>query len=331
MSSRLSARVDHRRDAVGLGRHREHHVQEVLGVGEVVARVHERLADRLLVRERRDGARLRQQPHDVGRHVLARLGPRVVGRQRRHHRRQHRHRVGGRREAGEEVLHVLVQQAVVGQLAVELGELGGGGQVAVDEQVADLGEGGLLGDLLDRIAAIAQDAALAVDEGDGALAGAGVAVAGVVGDRPRLRAQRADVDADLALAAHRHRQLVLFAVEDQSCRAHAATPARSRRCNPTGRIAAPQRRRRRAAARHNILREQGWVGGGSGLCPRGGQTPRAAPQSCLWSCSCRRTGSRSRRIHSARVAGSSSPATGEKCTGQRRWSCHSSTRSRAQR
>src|SRR6185503_4924972 len=108
-------------------------------------------------------------------------------------------------------------------LLVEVGELLGGGQVAVDEEVADLGEGGLLGDLLDPVAAVAQDALLAVDEGDRALAGAGVAVAGVEGDGARLRAQRGDVDPHLALAAHDDRELVLFAVEDQLCRAHGAS------------------------------------------------------------------------------------------------------------
>jgi hypothetical protein len=36
-------------DLVRLGRHREHHVEEVRAVAEVVARVDERLADRLLV------------------------------------------------------------------------------------------------------------------------------------------------------------------------------------------------------------------------------------------------------------------------------------------
>src|SRR6185503_7191074 len=114
-------------------------------------------------------------------------------------------------------------------LLVEVGELLGGGQVAVDEEVADLGEGGLLGDLLDPVAAVAQDALLAVDEGDRALAGAGVAVAGVEGDGARLRAQRGDVDPHLALAAHGDRELVLFAVEDQFCRAHGASARACRR------------------------------------------------------------------------------------------------------
>ena len=44
----------------------------------------------------------------------------------------------------------------------------GGGELAVDEQVGDLEVGRLLGQLLDRVAAVAQDAGLAVELGDGA-------------------------------------------------------------------------------------------------------------------------------------------------------------------
>jgi hypothetical protein len=45
----------------GLGRDAEHHVEEVRAVRERVLRVDERLADRLLVGERRDGAHLRHR------------------------------------------------------------------------------------------------------------------------------------------------------------------------------------------------------------------------------------------------------------------------------
>ena len=49
-------------DLVGLARHREHHVQEVLGVAQVVARIDERLADRIFVAHRGDGRDLGDQP-----------------------------------------------------------------------------------------------------------------------------------------------------------------------------------------------------------------------------------------------------------------------------
>src|SRR5660397_207418 len=47
-------------------------------------------------------------------------------------------------------------------------------QFAVDEQVAHLEEGRVLGELVDGVAAVAQDARVAVDVGDGGLARRGV-------------------------------------------------------------------------------------------------------------------------------------------------------------
>jgi len=58
------------------------------------------------------------------------------------------------REAVEEALEVLVQQGVAADVARECLELGLRGQLAVDEQVADLEEGRLLGELVDRNAAV---------------------------------------------------------------------------------------------------------------------------------------------------------------------------------
>src|SRR5262249_25608982 len=93
------------------------------------------------------------------------------------------------------------------------------GQMAVHQEVGDLGETRRL-ELLDRIAAVAQDALVAVDEGDGALARPGVAVAVVKSDRAGLRTQRSDVDADLALAADDQREFEIVAVQAQLGGAH---------------------------------------------------------------------------------------------------------------
>jgi hypothetical protein len=57
-----------------------------------------------------------------------------------------------------------------------------------------------VGEFLDRVAAIAENARVAVDEGDRALAGAGVRVARVHRDVAGLVAELADVDRALALA-----------------------------------------------------------------------------------------------------------------------------------
>jgi hypothetical protein len=149
-------------DLVLLGRHAEGHAQEVVDVAERVVGVQERLPDRLLVGVRRDGRHLGHEAHR--RHLDVLVVERVQavlveGRQRAHGRRQHGHRVGVGREAAEELAEVLVQHRVLADLGLPAVELVRGRQLAVDEQPGDLEEAGLLGELLDRVAAVAQDAA----------------------------------------------------------------------------------------------------------------------------------------------------------------------------
>ena len=50
---------------------------------------------------------------------------------------------------------------------LELGELGDSRQIAVEDQVGDLHEAALGGQLLDGVAAVGQDALVAVDVADG--------------------------------------------------------------------------------------------------------------------------------------------------------------------
>lgn len=118
------------------------------------------------------------------------------------------------REELEEALHVLVHQRVVSDVAFELIELLLVGQLAVEEQVGHFDEAGLFRELIDGIAAVAQDAQLAVEEGDGAGGGAGVLIAEVERDVAGLVAQFADVDRLLAFAAREYGELVGLAVED---------------------------------------------------------------------------------------------------------------------
>ncbi len=89
----------------------------------------------------------------------------VERRQGADHRRQHRHRVRVAREALEEALDVLVQQGAV-DLVLEGGELVHVRQLTVDQQRGHLKEGGALGQLLDRVAAVPEDALLAVEVGE---------------------------------------------------------------------------------------------------------------------------------------------------------------------
>jgi hypothetical protein len=102
----------------------------------------------------------------------------VEGRQGADRAGHHRHRVSVAAEALEEAVELGVQHRVVGDVAFELAEFVGGRQLAVQQQVADFQEARLLGQLVDRIAAVQQNAGVAVDIGDLALARGGRGEAG---------------------------------------------------------------------------------------------------------------------------------------------------------
>ena len=102
----------------------------------------------------------------------------------------------------ELVLLAFVQQLVARQAEAELVEFLLAGQATEDQQPGDLDEIGVLGELLDGNAAIAENALVAVDEGDSALADPAIAQRGVVGNQAGLVAEAGDVDGPLALGAH---------------------------------------------------------------------------------------------------------------------------------
>ena len=103
-----------------------------------------------------------------------------------------------------ELLHLLVEEGVTVRRArrnasysARVGRLPYRSRYATSRKLE------LLGDLLDRVAAVAEDPLVAVDEGDRAAAGPRVPVARVERDGPRERAELADVDADLPLPSPR--------------------------------------------------------------------------------------------------------------------------------
>ena len=176
--------------------HLEQHREEVLGVGEVVVGVDVRLALRVAERPGAEGRHLGDHAHhlvvaDLG--IGDRAGLGVERRQCRHARQQHAHGVRVVPEALHEALEVLVHERVERDLVHPLLVLVLGGQLAVDEQVGDLEVCRRLGQLLDRVAAVLEDALLAVDEGDGAAARRGVREAGVVHGDARLVVGLADL------------------------------------------------------------------------------------------------------------------------------------------
>ena len=98
----------------------------------------------------------------------------------------------------------------------EVGQLGLGRQLPVDQQVADLQPRGVLRELVDGVAAVAQDARVAVDVGDGRAARRGVAEAGVERHESGAGQQLADVDRRRPLRRRPDRHLLVAAgqVED---------------------------------------------------------------------------------------------------------------------
>ena len=151
-----------------------HHRQEVLAEAQRRRRGGRTASP--TVKRWRGGERrhLGDQAHDLELAVLGVgdvLGLRVEGRERRDRGDEHPHRVGALVEAGDEPLdELLVDEGVTGDVGVPGGQLCCCRQLAVGQQVGDLEVGGLLGELLDRVAPVLEDPGLAVDEGDRALA-----------------------------------------------------------------------------------------------------------------------------------------------------------------
>ena len=187
----------HRVRLVFLGRHRVAHAQEIGRIVEFVLRINERLADRIFVGH--GGQRRHFRDHaDRRDHALMRIGD-VGGvvierRQRADAAGHHRHRMRVAAEALEEPGHLLVHHRVAGDGVVEVGFLRRRRQFAVEQQVAGLQEVAVLGELLDRIAAIEQDAFVAVDIGDLGLAACRRGEAGVVGEHAALAVELGDVE-----------------------------------------------------------------------------------------------------------------------------------------
>ena len=195
---------DHRADLVILSRRREHHVDEVLGVIQIVARVDERLAERILECPRGDGRHLGDHP--VGRdHALVGIGNIgavvIEGRQRADHAAHDGHRMRVAPEPVDELVQLLVHHRVMGDGVHEFVLLPGGRQFAVEQEVADLHEVAVRGQLFDRVTAMQQDAGLAVDESDLGFATPGGRETRVVGEHIRRAVELTDVDHPGAAAA----------------------------------------------------------------------------------------------------------------------------------
>ena len=118
--------------------------------------------------------------------VVDLLGAGVERGERTHGREQHRHGVGVVAEALHHRLEVLVHVGVVRDRVLPEVVLVLLGQAAVHQEVGHLQEVGVLAQLLDRVAAVLEDAGLAVDVGDVAATAGRVGEGRVVGHQAEV-------------------------------------------------------------------------------------------------------------------------------------------------
>ena len=111
-------------------------------------------------------------------------------------------------ETLEEPRHLLVDHGVMDHAVVEIGFLRLGRKLAVEQEVAGFEEVAFFRQLLDRIAAVFQNAGVAVDIGDPGLAAAGGGEAGVIGKHAGLGVELGDVDDVRPNGAAQNREIV---------------------------------------------------------------------------------------------------------------------------
>ena len=156
-------------NGVGLARDSEAHLQEVAGVIQIVARVDEGLTDGILVGHGSDRRHLgdKAASRDGALPGIVDVGGVVIERrQRANHTTHHGHRVSVTPEARIETSHLLVQHRVIGDGLFEFVVLELAGEISVQEEIADLDEGRLFSELVDRVAAMQKYAGVAVNIGD---------------------------------------------------------------------------------------------------------------------------------------------------------------------
>ena len=139
------------------GRHREKHVQQIFRVIQVVARIRERLSERVLVG--RGGDR-----RDLGNHPVCKDVPvtRIVDvrrvvverRHRAHDPRNHCHRMRIVMKPVEQSQHRFVDHRMRSNGGFESVQLIPGRQIPREQQVTDLDERAFFGQLTDRVTSI---------------------------------------------------------------------------------------------------------------------------------------------------------------------------------
>ena len=202
-------------DLVVFSRDREAHAEEVLGIGQLVARIDEFLAHIVLQDAGAERWHLGDQT-DRGEAAFFRVfavhGAGIEGRHCADRAGQHGHRMAVTAEAFEEAVHLGVEQGVLLDLVIEGGEVGFGGQLAVQDQVADFREGCLRSQLANRIAAVQQDTFFPINERDLAFTARRGGEARVKGELAGLRVEFAHIHDVRPMRAGQDGHVIRFAV-----------------------------------------------------------------------------------------------------------------------
>ena len=179
-----------------LSRHGVQHIQEVFRIAQIIARIHEGLADGILIGPSRNGRHFRNQAEGRDFTLARIIDVQIVvieGRQSADHTAHYRHRVRVAAEAVKEAAQLFVQHGVIGHTLAKFLILRGIGQIAIQQQIGNFEEARFFGQLINGIAAIQQNAGIAINIGDGAFAGSGRAIAGVEGENPKIAIKLADI------------------------------------------------------------------------------------------------------------------------------------------
>ena len=199
----------------------EAHAQEIVDVAAGEVRVEHRLIAAAPENVADHRARLR---HDDLRGLIQLVGVGDVGgvgverRKRVHRRSEHAHRMGGTGERAHERAEILSHHGLVVDVAAKPVVFRLRRQVAVSQQPRDLKEIGMLAQLLDGVAPVAQDRPIAVYERDLRFALRRGQEAGIKRD-PAVVAQLGDHDAIRAGRSLDDRQRVLIRIHMKfSCR-----------------------------------------------------------------------------------------------------------------
>jgi len=175
----------------------EQHVQEISRVAQIIVGVDIGHAQRVPVGKSSNRRHLADQAVGL---LLARLGAedvfRVVieGGERGDSGNSHAHGMSVVVKPIEKFLDAFMDEGVMGDVVGPILQLCGGRQFAVQQQIGRFQVGALFCEIFDGIAAVAQDAGVAIDKRDSAYTGGGVVERRVVAHQPEFLG----IDFDLA-------------------------------------------------------------------------------------------------------------------------------------